>query len=384
MKHQNNLHVVYIITKLELGGAQKVCLSLMQGITQAGITSSLISGKEGILASAVNDAPNILLLESLTREVAWQAFLQEIRCFIALVKHLRKLKKQHPNLLVHTHSTKAGIMGRWAAWCAGIRLRLHTIHGFGFHNHQNKCVKFAVYCSEFLTSFITSHFICVSSADIQIGRRYFPRFAKNSSLIRAAVDWQSFTTLSPRSYPKQVPQPFIFGTIACFKPQKNLGDLIRAFAYVTRHNPHVKLEIIGDGILRPHLEHLIAHYHLTKNVKLHGWQHDVRPFMHQWHAFTLSSLWEGLPCSIVEARLLQLPVICYNTGGISDIIAHGHNGLLIPQGKWQELADAMLRVSRDTTLYQSLCTHPDNLADFNDQEMINQHGTLYKKLATNR
>lgn len=369
-------YIVYIITKLELGGAQKVCLSLCQGLQQAGFSTSLISGTQGPLVEHAKKTSHTILLDSFTREVSTKSLAHEWHCFRLLVSHLKKLKHQYPDLIVHTHSTKAGILGRWAAWFAGVPTRIHTVHGYAFHDHQNKLAWGLIYLSELLTSFITTHFVCVSSHDADLGKKLFPRFSKKYSIIRAAVSEDKFV---PASIPINE-NHFIFGTIACFKPQKNLFDLLHAFERVYADNKRARLEIIGDGILRPDLEAWIMNHNLRHVITLHGWQSEVAPIMRSWHAFALTSLWEGLPCAIVEARLLKLPVISYRTGGIQDVIQDHVNGLLYNQKDWEGIASGMHSLMHDHTLYASLRTHPDNLKDFHHDTMINNHVQLYTKL----
>lgn len=381
MKHQKQ-HIVYIITKLELGGAQKICLSLLKGQDQ---NATLISGTEGLLVKEIINNPHVILLKELTREVRFFGFINEIVCLFKLVVLLRQLKKKYGYLLVHTHSTKAGLLGRWAAFFAGIKTRVHTVHGYAFHNHQNKLVWFLIYFAEFVTSFITTHYICVSSADVKTGIRLFPWFATKHSIIRAAVDRKQFFIPAQRvminpGHSVITNHLFIFGTIACFKPQKNLFDLLHAFEYAYTQNSHIRLEIIGDGELRPALETWIFEHKLNKVITLHGWQDHVALIMMHWHAFVLTSLWEGLPCAIIEARLQKLPVISYNTGGIHDVIIHGENGLLYPQKEWRELAQGMLEISLNQQLYKKLSKYRDELDDFEIGAMIEQHRKLYREI----
>ncbi len=232
---------------------------------------------------------------------------------------------------------------------------------------------------EFHIAFFTPHFVCVSSQDVKTGIALFPKFARRHSIIRAAVDWQTFyQPARVLSFPQE--QPFIFGTIACFKKQKNIFDLLKAFNATYQQNPHVRLEILGDGILRPEIEAWIAQHQLTQVIALHGWQLNPAVFMINWHAFVLSSLWEGLPCSVVEARLLKLPVLSYATGGIPDVISSYENGILVEQGDWQKLAESMLRISQSSELYTKLQGFNDLLTDFNDKHMIDKHMSLYKNL----
>jgi len=376
MNAEQTTTVVYIITKLELGGAQKVCLSLFHGLPTTTMRSYLITGAEGVLVESVINNPHVILLDSFKREVSFKFLFKEIKSFFTLIKTIRTLKKKHPHVIVHTHSTKAGIIGRWAAFFARVP-RVHTIHGFAFHEQQPMLQWLICYIPELITSFITTHFVCVSSADVQTGVKLFPRFAQKHTIIRAAVESKPFLAAQRTTdFPAET---FVFGTIACFKPQKNLFDLLQAFAYVHAKNPHTRLEIIGDGVLRPQIEQWIAERNLQAVITLHGWQQSVAPFMLNWHAFVLSSLWEGLPCAIIEARLLQLPVIAYNTGGIKDVIQHGKNGFLCKQ-QWQDLAQEMLNLSLNTHLYAALQAYPDDLEQFHADYMIERHAKLYKNL----
>jgi glycosyltransferase involved in cell wall biosynthesis len=380
IKTHEKIHVLYIITKLELGGAQKVCLSLFHGLAPD-IETFLVSGSEGLLTTNIKDHEHVSLFPTFVRELSLKpsSWWREIKNFYLLTSHIRTLKKQYPNLIVHTHSTKAGILGRWAAFFAGVGYRVHTIHGFGFHENQNFVSWFAVYIPELMTSFITTHFICVSMADIEQGKQLFPRFARKHSLIRAAVDWQKFYIPATQaiSFPKG---NFIFGTVSCFKPQKNLFDLLQAFARVHYKNQKTYLELIGDGPQRPAIEAWIQENHLSDFVTLHGWQEKVTPIMKHWHAFVMSSLWEGLPCAVVEARLLKLPVISYNTGGIHEVVINGYNGFLYQQKRWESLADGMLNVASHDWLYTQFQQYPDHLEAFQNEAMITQHKTLYEQL----
>jgi glycosyltransferase involved in cell wall biosynthesis len=382
----NNYHVVYILTKLELGGAQKVCLALMQGMANHNVPATLISGHEGELVEEAKKLDSVNLITCLRREIVFTSFITEVRALVTITRLLRNLKKQHGNIIVHTHSTKAGVIGRWAAFFAGISTRVHTIHGYGFHEHQNRVVWFLIYLCELFTSFITTHFVCVSEHDQKIGIRCFPLFARKSSIIRAAIEQSKFLPLAKNvRHVSAQRQKFIIGTISCFKPQKNLFDLLKAFekmyhTHTSTSQRLLELQIIGDGILRPEIESWILTHGLSKTVLLLGWQQDVVPYLQSWDVFALSSFWEGLPCAVIEARLCKLPVIAYNVGGISEIITHGNNGFLISPGNWQELAHHFGLVLKNQILYEQLKHHHEALDDFNVPSMVKHHLNLYARL----
>jgi len=370
--------IIYIITKLDLGGAQKVCLTLFKGLRSVKYSTYLISGPQGPLVKHIQDDPQAYLLPTFSRthHMAIQ-IRQEIRAFFDLIKVLRKLRKQHKNIAVHTHSSIAGILGRWAAWCAGIKTRIHTIHGFGFHAHQSMMVYTIFYLVEWFTSFITSHFVCVSQADQKTGVALFPFFKKKSSVIRAAIDMSSFPEIRQLTTADDI---WIIGSVACFKKQKNLFDLLKAFEYIYHIHPYSRLELIGDGDMRPAIEGWISERNLGSVIKLHGWQTEVLPIMQRWQCFALTSLWEGLPCAVIEARRLQLPVISYNTGGIPEVIFHNKNGLLYPQKEWRAFADGIIELQNDPLKYRALRCYPDNLESFANEFMVKEHVLLYEQL----
>lgn len=390
----SSVHVIYIITKLELGGAQKVCLTLLKGINHNGTSSSLISGAEGVLVSEVKnlDSKNhnstnqdsIFLLDSLKREVGLKILFSELAAFIKIIKKIRELKKKYVKVVVHTHSTKAGLIGRWAAFFAGVKTRVHTVHGFGFHDHQSRLAWYITFFLEYITSLITTHYVCVSLADQNIGIKYFPRFAKKSSIIRAAVDWDKFyipaTKIESNSNKK-----FIFGTVSCLKPQKNLLDLLQAFKYVIdsiseEQKNSVSLEIIGDGMEREKLESWVTKNNMQNYVSFLGWQNDVSKWMVNWSGYVMSSLWEGLPCSIVEARLSHLPVITYNIAGIPEVIKNKKNGFLVKPKDWNTLGKKMLSLFRNRNLQNHMQLYADDLSEFKNSSMVQKHVELYKNL----
>lgn len=373
--------IVYIITKLELGGAQKVCLSLFTELQKKNTQTFLITGTQGTLIEQVQALPNVFLIPTLQREVGFKGIINEIRAFFTLIKILKNLKKNYPHISVHTHSTKAGIIGRWAAFFVGIKKRIHTIHGFAFHEHQPRIIWWPIFLAEWFTCFITTRFVCVSSHDIKLGKKLFPNFAKKHLMIRAAVEQKQFY-IPARKTELRPTNTFVFGTVSCFKPQKNLFDLLHAFNQVHKNNSNTRLEIIGDGTLRPKIEQWIIHHNLETHIVLHGWQKQVAPTMLAWHAFTLTSLWEGLPCTIVEARLLRLPVISYKTGGITDIIQHEKNGLLVDQKNWQHFALEMERLLYNTSLYETLKNTTESWHEFSYDHMAQQHIQLYRQLHT--
>ncbi len=375
--------IVYIITKLELGGAQKVCLALAKGVS-VHMQTALVSGVDGVLVPAAQQLENVYLLPTMSRDIRFFGLLQEIKNFFVIRNILKKLQQKYSHVIVHTHSTKAGIIGRWAALFAGVKHRVHTIHGYGFHDHLSWPGWLVRFVPEYITSIVTTHFVCVSQKDQKIGSRYLPGFSKKNSLIRAAVDFEMFdaSIFSP-SY--RADKPFIIGTISCFKEQKNLFDLLDSFYMVykalqEKGFPAPRLEIIGDGDQRSLIEAWIIKHELSAHVRLLGWQSHVQQFLKQWDLFALSSLWEGLPCAIVEARLSHVPVVAYDVGGISEVIRDGDNGYLVPAGSKEMLAAKIIHLALHPSIQHTMATSHDDLSDFNNKIMVKKHTSLYNNL----
>lgn len=376
------LNVLYILTKLELGGAQKVCLTLHEGLVRNQHNAMLVSGAEGILVDEAQKIPGCIFLDSFKREISFSGFMHDLKTFRTLIALMRNYKKIYPDLIVHTHSTKAGIIGRWAAFFAGIKNRVHTVHGFGFHDHQSFLPWITIVGIEWFTTLITTHLICVSDKDLKRGSKLLPFFAKKSSIIRAAVTDQHFITPAKRTDNHK--NHLIIGVISCFKAQKNLFDLLEAFRIARtaagKQGIDTRLEIVGDGEQRVAIESWIATHKYNNIIILHGWQRDVQKFLRRWDIFALSSLWEGLPCSVIEARLAGLAVVAYDVGGISEVITHGINGFLITPGDYTALASHLEELACNQTLRTRLQQHQENLTPFSARSMITQHETLYKKI----
>lgn len=406
LTYKKKSNVLYIITKLELGGAQKVCLSLLKGIKDNGGFAGLVSGDQGALVKEVQNLDSVFLLKDFKREIGLKNLFKDIKLFFQLIKLIRKIKKKYPDLIVHTHSTKAGILGRWAALFAGIKKRVHTVHGFGFHEHQNKIEWLFIYLMEFFTAFITTHYVCVSKYDANTGSKLLPFFEKRYSIIRAAVEYDKFF-IPAKSISNFDEGKFIIGTVSCFKPQKNLIDLLRAFKKVIndlteKSEKHTRpshkasagtasvkifnvkeqfiLQIIGDGILRKELQSWVVKNNLQNNVEFLGWQSNVASWIKTWNLFAMSSLWEGLPCAIIEARLSRLPVVAYRISGIPEVIINNKNGFLVKPGDWEMLAEKIKFFILNQKDYLEISNYNDPLLDFHENSMIKNHIILYKSL----
>jgi len=389
MKKKNSQNccpkVVHIITRLDLGGAQKVCLLLFNGLLNDGKKAFLISGREGGYVENVIGFESVYLLRNLKHAIGLKSIWLDIKAFFNIISLLRRLKKEHPDLIVHTHTPKAGILGRWAAFFAGVKKRVHTIHGLSFNDFQIWPVRFLIKFVEFVTGFITSHFVCVSKADYQICLKFYPNFIQKSSVIYPAVDFLKFLPAKRCADfdGSNLKQKIVIGTVSCFKGLKNVDRLIEIFRKLKKDlgdKFDLALEVVGDGLFRKRYEQLVFEGDMEDSIKLLGWRKDVDLLMGEWDVFAFTSLKEGLPCVLVEARFVKLPVVAYEVGGISEIINHNQNGFLVKINDEDTFLKKLKLLIQDKELRKRLSLFNDDLSFFKDEYMYKKYFEIYSEI----
>ena len=158
------INLLHIITNLELGGAQKQALLLIQQLDSSKYNKHLISAPQGLLQKEAQAMPDVRLwfLPTLIRQIS---LLSDIKSFFSIIKYVKK----NDIHIVHTHSSKAGIIGRWAGYFAGVKVIVHTIHGWSFNDHLPLLLRQLYILMERITAKITTSFIAVSQGDIRKG-----------------------------------------------------------------------------------------------------------------------------------------------------------------------------------------------------------------------
>ena len=375
--------VCHVITKLELGGAQEVALYTVSHLDRKQFRPILITGPGGLLDEAAQRIPDleVITLPELGRRI------HVVGDLMTLVRLILLFRRYRPKI-VHTHSSKAGILGRWAAWCAGVPVIIHTIHGYGITPAQSPGVQRFLMLLERVTGWITTHCVSVAEADIERGRQW-GFFKKNVSLIRPGIDPRPFHGHVGRETRERIrhefgagPNTWLIGTVACLKPQKAPGDFIAVAKQVCEIIPHAKFVLIGDGELRPMVESLMEQLQLQNRVYLAGWRRDVPACLSAMDAFVLTSRWEGLPRAILEARAAGLPIVATKVGGVEEAIMDYRDGTLVEAGAVDALSAALLR------LHQRENGSPSGKSrwvkplpkEFHIEEMVKEYEALYCEL----
>ena len=380
------MRVAHVITRLIVGGAQENTIASVLGLRKKpGLEVSLISGPtagpEGSLEPRVTQIPGLLtIVPELIRPVSpWHDWL-------ALRKLTRLLRSQRPDI-VHTHSGKAGVLGRLAAHAAGVPIIVHTIHGPSFGPFQGALANFAFRAAERRAARVTTHFVSVANAMTEqylaagIGRpaqytRIFSGFdlepflnAKNDPALRSKLGIG--------------PDDFVIGKVARLFEHKGHEDLIAAVLGMASLQPKLKLLFVGDGKLRPKLEGLAAQS-LRGRVVFAGLvrPEEVPDYLGVMDAVVHLSRREGLARVLPQSLAAGKPVVAYDCDGAREVCLDNETGLLVPVGDLLSVSDRLEKLLEQPHTRKCLGTRGRELVKewFPTQRMVDDLHALYLRL----
>jgi glycosyltransferase involved in cell wall biosynthesis len=344
--------VVHVITLLELGGAQQNTLTTVARLDRARFAPQLVCGTGGFLDDEARALGVPLhFLPDLVRPVSPARDLRATRALTAL---LAPLAARGP-VIVHTHSSKAGLLGRRAAARAGAKPVVHSVHGFGHDALPRGLLRLAGLWAERRAARETDAFISVSQANIEEGRRLNLFADRPVHLVRSGVDLTDFARApslraaarASLGLPQDAP---VVGLIACLKPQKAPLDFVALAARVAAQRPDARFFIAGDGELRPAVEQALAAAGLRERCALLGWRRDIPALLGALDVLALTSLWEGLPRVCPQAMAAGRPIVASAVDGVPEAVVDGRNGFLFAPGDVERAAEGVLRLLADPAL----------------------------------
>ena len=391
--------VVHIITKLELGGAQQNTLYTVEHLDKNLFDVYLLSGRGGILdgfakSLVKNSGVKVIFISTLVREIN---IIKDILAFIEIFELLRKIRPD----IIHTHSSKAGIVARWSAFVLNLFSKnkikiIHTFHGFAFSKFHNFFVRIFYITLEFFTGIISDRLIFVSIDNMNTARKYKIGMVKNYVLIRSGIKIKEFERVSfDNEFKKLKMQNLnltlkekVITTIGPFKPQKNLVDFIKMVRFVIDELPDENLIffIAGDGKQKNLLISLAKKLGVYEKIKFLSWYKDIKGLLAVTDIFVMTSLWEGLPRSAVEALVAGVPVVAYAVDGLNDIIKSGINGYLIEPKDVFNLSKKVILLIRNSDLYNQIKKNTTQTIDksFDIDYMVLQQQNLYFELTSSK
>lgn len=340
-------NILFVITKLELGGAQKHLLTLIKNLDRERYNIFLFTASRGLLVLEALSIKDIEIKRSLFLERP----INIIKDLLALCEICIFIKRRKIDI-IHTHSSKAGILGRLAGKLLRVKIIIHTVHGWSFNDYQPLWLKGLFIWLERIASKFSDAIIVVSIYDREKGLSN--RIGRNNKyvLIRYGIDYSQFEKKDSfsRNRLKINNGDLVVGMVACFKSQKCPEDFVKLASLVIGTIRNVKFLLIGDGPLRKNVESLISKYNLKRDVILLGWQNDIPNLLSAIDVFVLTSLWEGLPISVLEAMVSYKPVVATDTGGIREIVIDSKTGFLVSVHNIKEMSGRLSLLLNDGSL----------------------------------
>lgn len=373
------MKVAHIITRLELGGAQQNTLYCCENHDRKKFEVILITGEGGYLDR-----------QALGIKSCKVYFLPELKHPIrpwwdlaALFKISSILKKEKVDL-VHTHSSKAGILGRWAAKRAGVPCIIHTVHGWGFYPGQFFLLQWLYQTLERWAAKFTDVLITVSQENKRAGLDAGIGREAQYQVIHSGIDIRQYRLSVPRTIKVRLK----FGTwrrptvlvLSNFKRQKSPLSVVETAKYLAGLLPSALFLWAGDGELRGEVEKAIARMGLEKNFQLLGWRDDVADLLAASDVLLLASRYEGLPRVVLQAMAAGKPVVATAVSGTPEAVEQGVTGFLHEPGDCGGMSESLLELLSHRGLAGKMgrAGHRRLTGTFLIHEMLKEIERLYK------
>jgi glycosyltransferase involved in cell wall biosynthesis len=260
--------------------------------------------------------------------------------------------------IVHTHSSKTGVLGRLAAWMSRTKMILHTVHGYAFDSVPNYIVKRVFMSLEIIGGLVSDHVIFLHDDDAKIAIDKLFLTSNKVLIIPNGTDVNLFS-LREKQQPvlwgdSDSPINLTFGFIGRLWEQKNPEEFVSAALSLLKEFAKLpytlNFVLVGDGDLKEDLIKLVKSENLTEYFHFLGWRNDTAFLLNQFDVFVLPSKWEGMPLAIIEAMSSGLPCLVSNISGNNHLISHRIEGLLHESGNVSSLKDNMKELVLDSNL----------------------------------
>lgn len=360
--------ILQLITRADWGGAQRHLFDLATGLDPSRFQVTVACAPDGILVDRLREGGvEVIRLDSFQREFSP---LKDGQALSAVLEVIRLVRAD----LVHSHSSKAGFLGRLAARRAGAKA-VFTAHGFAFGGGAASLPARAAYlAAEWGAGRLWSdRIITVSEADRRLALTW--RIAPPHRVVRI------HNGIDPTDY-KAIPDPDpggrppVIGVISRLVAGKGLEDLLVAASLLLKRGDY-RFVLAGDGPLMPALQQRAQELGIARQVAFPGFV-DPAVALRAIDLFVLPSYKEGLPYNVLEALAAGRPVVATAVGGLPELILDGQNGRLVPVGDIRALAEAMEGLARDPRFSQFAASARRTVLErFHLRQMIDRTAALY-------
>lgn len=344
------IRVARVIARLNIGGPAQHVIHLTARLPRERFQSVLLAGREGPSEGKMDDlaarcAVRPIAVPGLGRRLSP---LDDLRSLVFLVRFFRRFRPH----IVHTHTAKAGAVGRLAARLTGVPLVVHTYHGHVFHGYFSRPMTSLFLAIERGLARSTSRLLTVSDSVKRELEHYGIGRPDQVTVLPLGLDLDPFLAGEARTghFRQELGVddacPLV-GIVARLVPIKRHEDFIAASARVIARIPETRFVVVGDGERRAELEALAARHGLAERMRFLGWRGDLVGIYAGLDVVVLTSANEGSPVSLIEAMAAARPVVATGVGGVPDLVEHGVNGLLVPPGDPSATAEAIAALLAD-------------------------------------
>jgi len=384
------MRVTHVITRLVIGGAQENTVATVLGLrSKPGIEPHLISGPttgpEGSLVTAFADYPDLLtIVPTLVRPVHPLKDFLAWRQLTRLIRHLRPR-------IIHTHSGKAGVLGRLAAKRAGVPIIIHHVHGPSFGDFQGAFANRLFLAAERRAARVTTHFVCSANA---MTRRYLQAGIGRPEMFTRVFSGfqveQFASATNDQALRAQLGLPgdaFVIGNIGRLAPLKGHEDLFKVLHALLPDCPGARLLLVGDGSLRTRLQDKAQALGLSDHVLFTGLvpPSEVPRYVGIMDCLVHLSSREAISRALPQALAAGKPVISYDFDGADEVCLDGQTGFLVRMGDVPAVTHHLLQLVRDRGLCRRLGRQGQIFVqqNFEVEKMVDDLHHLYLRLSNN-
>jgi glycosyltransferase involved in cell wall biosynthesis len=381
--------IFHIITRMDRGGSAQntllTCAALSRGYEQVlihglSLESRMTEPEKRAVAQGIQEAEKkgvkVIPLSSLVRKV------DPVRDFSALISLWRLMVREKPDI-VHTHTSKAGILGRLAARLAGVPAVVHTPHGHVFYGHFGSLTSKIYLLVERIMSRITDRLIALTQGERDDYIALSACHPKKVVTIHSGVDIDRYLNVKVNVKGKRKslglkPEGLVVGTVGWLLPIKGPMYSLKAMTEVWKRHPETILVYVGKGDLEEELRREASRMGASEKVRFLGWRNDIPEIMPIFDIFVLPSLNEGMGRVLVEAMAAGRPLVASNVGGIPDLISQGENGMLVPPADPKALARELAFLISNPDIRREMGERGRRMAvQFGTDSMIQKIDQLY-------
>jgi glycosyltransferase involved in cell wall biosynthesis len=383
------IKIAQVITRMDWGGSPDIVRLMCAQLDPQRYDNRLITGPSLHLSLETNkfldryrDQTQIVF--SLKRDILP---LDDLRALIELYRIFRREKFD----IVHTHTAKAGVLGRLAARLAGIPHIIHTPHGHNFYGYFGPLGSKLVILIEKWLSLFTDKIMTLT----ELERKDYVTFRvcrpEKITVINSGIELEKFRNIQIDQTQKRAefsigPEEIVIGMMGRLEPVKGPEFLIEAAKAVIERIPKIKFLIVGEGSLRERLEERCYQLRIHDRVIFTSWREDIPEILSILDVVVLPSLNEAVGRILIEAGALGKPVVATYVGGIPEIVKDKETGILVSPKSVTDLAQALIALARDENRRNQMGQAARRWIDdkFSSTRMIAQIARLYEELLKER